>query len=62
MRDLFDKRDSVVQVGHHRAHRQIDRQSALQTSLKENNNRIPFTLTFYTHNCTVKSIIPKTLK
>ena len=35
---------SVVQAGHHRA-QQIDRQSALQTSQKENNNRIPFTLT-----------------
>ena len=35
---------SVVQAGHHRA-QQIDRQSALQTSQEENNNRIPFTLT-----------------
>ena len=35
---------SVVQAGHHRA-QQIDQQSALQTSQKENNNRIPFTLT-----------------
>ena len=44
---FFDKRGypaSVVQAGHHRA-QQIDRQSALQTSQKENNNRIPFTLT-----------------
>ena len=44
---FFDKRGypvSVVQAGHHRA-QQIDRQSALQTSQKENNNRIPLTLT-----------------
>ena len=43
---FFDKRGhpaSVVQAGHHRT-QQIDRQSALQTSQKENNNRIPFTL------------------
>ena len=40
---FLDKRGypaSVVQAGHHRA-QQIDRQSALQTSQKENNNRIP---------------------
>ena len=44
---FFNKRGypaSVIQAGHHRA-QQIDRQSALQTSQKENNNRIPFTLT-----------------
>ena len=49
MRHFFDKRGypaSVVQAGHHRA-QQIDRQSALQTSQKENNIRIPFTLTFH---------------
>ena len=49
---FFDKRDypaSVVQAGHHRA-QQIDRQSALQTSQKKNNNRIPFTLTFHPNN------------
>ena len=40
----------------------IDRQSALQTSQKENNNRIPFTLTFHPHNHAVKSIILKTFK
>ena len=39
---------SVVQAGHHRV-QQIDRQSELQTSQKENNNRIPFTLTFHPH-------------
>ena len=37
-------------------------QSALQMSQKENNNRIPFTLTFHPHNHAVKSIILKSLK
>ena len=58
MCEFFDKRDypaSVVEAGHHRA-QQIDRQSALQTSQKENNNRIPFTLTFHTHNHAVSRI------
>ena len=61
---FFDKRGypaSVVQAGHHRA-QQIDRQSPLQTSQKENNNRIPFTLTFHPHNHAVKSIILKNFK
>ena len=61
---FFDKRGypaSVVQAGHHRA-QQIDRQSALQTSQKENNNRIPFTLTFHPHNHAVKFIILKNFK
>ena len=61
---FFDKRGypaSVVQAGRHRA-QQIDRQSSLQTSQKENNNRIPFTLTFHPHNHTVKSIILKNFK
>ena len=61
---FFDKRGypaSVVQAGHHRA-QQIDRQSALQMSQKENNNRIPFTLTFHPHNHAVKSIILKNFK
>ena len=40
---------------------QIDRQSALQMSQKENNIRIPFTLTFHPHNHAVKSIILKKL-
>ena len=60
MCEFFDKRGypaSVVQAGHHRA-QQIDRQSALQT-FQENNNRIPFTLTFHPHNNAVKSIILK---
>ena len=49
---FFEKRgypSSVIQAAHHRA-QQIDRQSALQTSQKEKNDRIPFTLTFYPHN------------
>ena len=61
---FFDKRGypaSVVQAGHHRA-QQIDRQSALQTSQKEHNNRSPFTLTFHPHNLAVKSIILKNFK
>ena len=41
------------------APQQIDWQSALQTSQKENNNRIPFPLTFHPHNHAVKSIILK---
>ena len=53
MCDFFDKRGypdrSVVQAGHHHT-QQIDWQPALQTSQKENNNRIPFTLRFHPHN------------
>ena len=47
MCDFSDKRGypaSVVQAGHH-CTQQIDRQSALRTSRKENKNRIPLTLT-----------------
>ena len=47
MCDFFAKHGypaSVVQAGHHCA-QQIDRQSALQTSQKENNNRISFNRT-----------------
>ena len=43
---FFDKHGypaSVVQAVHHRT-QQIDSQSALRMSQKENNNRIPFTL------------------
>ena len=64
MCNFFNKRGypaSVVQAGHHRA-QQIDRQSALQTSQRDNNDRIPFTLTFYPHNHAVKSIILKNFK
>ena len=43
-------------------HQQIDRQSALQTSQRDNNDRIPFTLTFHPHNHAVKSIILKNFK
>ena len=63
MCNFFNKRDypaSVVPAGHHRT-QQIDRQSALQTSQRENNERIPFTLTFHPHNHAVKSIILKKL-
>ena len=64
MCEFFDKRGYpafVVVAGHHRA-QQIDRHSALQTSQKENNNRILFTLTFHRHNHAVKSIILKNFK
>ena len=47
MCQFFEKRgypSSVVQAAHRRA-QQIDRQSALQTSQKDKNDRIPFTLT-----------------
>ena len=49
MCQFFEKRGylaSVIQAAHHRA-QQIDRQSALQTSQKEKNDRMPFTLTFH---------------
>ena len=66
MCDFFDKRGypvTVVQAGHHRAHHSADRQSALQTSQKENNDRpTPFTITFHPHNHAVKSIILKDFK
>ena len=41
---------------------QIDRQSALQTSQKEKNKRIPFTLTYHPHNLTAENIILKNFK
>ena len=52
---------SAVQAGHRHA-QQIDRQSVLQTSQNENNNRIPFTLTFHLHNHAVKFIILRNFK
>ena len=64
MCNFFNKRGypaSVVQGSHHRA-QQIDRQSALQTSQRDNNDRIPFTLIFHPHNHAVKSIILKNFK
>ena len=65
MCEFFDKRGYAASVagalGHHRA-QQVDRQSALQTSQKENINRIPFTLIFHPHNNAVKSIILKNFK
>ena len=59
MCQFFEKRGypaSVIQAAHHRA-QQIDQQSALQTSQKEKNDRIPFTLTFHPRNNPVKAII-----
>ena len=53
--------DSVVNTAQHRA-QQIDRQSALQTSQKEKNERIPFTLTYHPHNLAAKNIILKNFK
>ena len=64
MRHFFKKRgypDSVVNTDQHRA-QQIDRQSALQTSQKENNERIPFTLTYHPHNLVAKNSILKNFK
>ena len=64
MCQFFEKRGypaSVIQAAHHRA-QQIDRQSALQTSQKENNDRIPFTLTFHPHNNPVKAIVLNNFK
>ena len=64
MCQFFKKRGypaSVIQAANHRA-QQIDRQSALQTSQKEKNDRIPFTLTFHPHNNPVKAIILNNFK
>ena len=61
---FFDKRGysvSLVQADHYRA-QQIVRQSALQTTVKENTDRISFTLTFHPHKHAVKSIILKNFK
>ena len=58
-RQFFDKSGhpvSVVQASYHRV-QQTDQQSALQTAQKENTDRVPFTLTFYPHKHSVKSII-----
>ena len=64
MCQFFEKRGypaSVIQAAHHRT-QQIDRQSALQTSQKEKNDRIPFTLTFHPRNNPVKAIILNNFK
>ena len=53
--------DSVVNTAQHRAQK-IDRQSALQTTQKEKNERIPFTLTYHPHNLAAKNIILKDFK
>ena len=61
---VFQKRGypaSVIHAAHHRA-QQIDRQPALQTSQKEKNDRIPFTLTFHPHNNSVKATILNNFK
>ena len=65
MCNFFHKRGYpafVVQRGHHRAEQIIYRQSALQTSQRDNNDRIPFTLGFHPHNHAKKSIILKNFK
>ena len=64
MCQFFEKRGypaSVIQTAYHHA-QQTGRQSALQTSQKEKIDRIPFTLTFHSHNNPVKAIILNTLK
>ena len=58
MRHFFKKRDypdSVVNAAQHRV-QQIDRQSALQTSQNEKNERIPFTLTSHPRNLAAKTL------
>jgi len=52
MRQCFKKcgyPDSVLNTTQHCAQK-IDRQSALQTSQGEKNERVPFTLTYHPHN------------
>ena len=64
MRHFFKKRgytNSVVNTAQHRA-QQIDRQSVLQTSQKEKNERIPFTLTYHPHNLATENITLKNFK
>ena len=64
MCQFFEKRGypvSVVKAGHYRA-QQFDRQSSLQMSQKDKNDRIPFTLTFHPHNLAVKFIILSNFK
>jgi len=64
MRHFFKKRgypDSVVNTAQHHA-QQTDRQSALQTSQKEKNERIPFTLTYHPHNLAAQNTILKNFK
>jgi len=61
MCQFFQKRKrgypaSAIQATHHRS-LQTERQSALQTSQKEKNDRIPFTLTFYPQDNPVKAIV-----
>jgi len=53
--------DYVVNTAQHRS-QQIDRQSALQTSQKEKNKRIPFTLTYHPHKPRIQKHHFKELK
>ena len=53
--------DSVVKTAQQRA-QTTNQQSAPQTSQKEENQRIPFTLTFHPLNLPVKNIILKNFK
>ena len=53
--------DSVVNTTHYRD-QQNYRESALQTSNKEKNERIPFTLTSHPYNLVVEIIILKSFK
>ena len=58
MCQFIDKRGhpvSVYQAGHH-CTQQIDRQSALQTTEKENTDRIPFTLTTQLNSSFLKTL------
>ena len=63
--DFSNKSEEMCQSfekrGYHLA-QQIDRQSTLQTSQKEKNDRIPFTHAFHAHNHAVKSIVLKNFK
>ena len=61
MCQFFEKRgypDSAVTTGKHRA-QEIHRETALQTSQNEENNRIPSTLTYHPQNLAVKNVILK---
>ena len=50
--------EGLLVLKHNRA-QQLDRQSAVQVSQKENNDSIQFTLAFHPHNHAVKSNILK---
>ena len=64
MCQFFKKRgypDSAVTTGKHLA-QEIDQETGLQTSHNEENNRIPFTLTYHPQNLAVKNVILKNFK